>query len=200
MPIAFSLLRFIHFPAALVTKFNAWFIDPPVFGSHHKTPVAGLFHVPTRGQAFFIFYLVAINVILSGAGCKSMQPNSWYPSASGSDGEIVTYLTNRLGVLSFANIPLVFLYAGRNNVLMWLTNWSRGMFLLLRRWVAWIATLQAVLHSAIYLEKDVHAGTHASESKLPYGVWGVVATLCMSILRSSSILPIRKNVYEFFLA
>ncbi|MCJ1265028.1 hypothetical protein MMC22_004903 [Lobaria immixta] len=200
IPIAFSLLRFVPFPAALATKLNAWFIDPPLFGSRHKTPIAGLFHMPTRGQAFFIFYLIAINVILSAAGFKSMQPNSWYPTASGSDGEILSYLTNRFGVLSFANIPLIFLYAGRNNVLLWLTNWSHGTFLLLHRWVAWIATLQAILHSVIYLRIDVHNGTHASESKLPYWIWGVVATLCMSILLPSSILPIRKNIYEFFLA
>ena len=129
-----------------------------------------------------------------------MQPNSWYPTASGSDGEIVSYLTNRFGVLSFANIPLVFLYAGRNNILLWLTNWSHGTFLLLHRWVAWIAALQAILHSAIYLEIYVHDGTHASESKLPYWVWGVVATLCLSLLLPSSILPIRNSVYEFFLA
>lgn len=156
--------------------------------------------MPTRGQAFFIFYLIAINIILSAVGFKPMQPNSWYPNTSGSDGEIVSYLSNRFGVLSFANISLVFLYAGRNNVLLWLTNWSHGTFLLLHRWVAWIATLQAVLHSAMYLEQYIYSGTHASESQLPYWVWGVVATLCMSILLPSSILPIREKFYEFFLA
>ena len=156
--------------------------------------------MPTRGQTFFLFYLVAINVILSAVGFKLMQPNSWYPSSSGSDGEIISYLTNRLGVLSFANIPLMFLYAGRNNVLLWLTNWSHGTFLLLHRWVAWIATVQAVLHSAIYLEIYVHDGTHATESQLAYWIWGIIATLCMSILLPCSILPIREKVYEFFLA
>lgn len=156
--------------------------------------------MPTRGQAFFIFYLIAINIILSAVGFKPMQPNSWFPITSGSDGEIVSYLSNRFGVLSFANIPLVFLYAGRNNVLLWLTNWSHGTFLLLHRWVAWIATLQAVLHSAMYLEQYVYDDTHASESQLPYWIWGVVATLCMSILLPSSILPIREKFYEFFLA
>ncbi|KAL8751076.1 MAG: hypothetical protein Q9184_006189 [Pyrenodesmia sp. 2 TL-2023] len=185
---------------AYVTKFNAWFVDPPAFGSRHKTPIAGLFHVPTRGQAFFIFYLIAINIVLSAAGFHSMQPNSWYPSASGSDGEIISYLSNRFGVLSFANLVLLFLYAGRNNVLLWLTNWSHGTFLLLHRWVAWIATLQAVLHSAIYLEIYLHNGTHVSESRLPYWIWGVVVTLCMSILLPASILPVRARMYEFFLA
>ena len=200
LPVAFSLLRFIPFPGALVTKFNAWAIDPPLFGTRHKTPIAGLFHIPTRGQAFFIFYLIAINVILSAAGYRSSQPNAWYPSASGSDGEIVAYITNRLGVLSFANIALLFLYAGRNNVLLRLTNWSHSTFLLLHRWVAWIATLQAVLHSLIYLRIYVHTGTHNSESRLPYWVWGIVATLSMSLLLPASILPIRKRIYEFFLA
>lgn len=156
--------------------------------------------MPTRGQAFFIFYLLAINIILSAVGFESRQPNSWYPSASGSGGEIASYLTNRLGVLSFANIALLFLYAGRNNVLLWLTNWSYGTFLLLHRWVAWIATLQAILHSLIYLRIYVHEGTHAAESKLPYWVWGIVATLCMSILLPSSVFPVRKHLYEFFLA
>lgn len=156
--------------------------------------------MPTRGQAFFIFYLVSINVILSAVGYRGIQPNSWYASILGGDGQIISYVTNRLGVLSFANIPLLFLYAGRNNFLLWLTNWSHGTFLLLHRWVAWIATLQAILHSAIYLEIYVHDGTHASEAKLPYWIWGIVATLCMSILLPTSILPIRKNLYELFLA
>ena len=182
------------------SQFNAWFIDPPLLGFRHKTPIAGLIHMPTRGQAFFIFYLLAINVIFSAAGINSKQPNAWYSSVSGSDGETVSYITNRVGVLSFANIALVFLYAGRNNVLLWLTDWSHGTFLLLHRWVAWIATLQAVLHSAIYLQIYLHDGTHSTESKLPYWVWGIVATLCMVILLPASILPIRKRIYDFFLA
>ncbi|KAL8682102.1 MAG: hypothetical protein Q9186_001807 [Xanthomendoza sp. 1 TL-2023] len=200
IPIAFSLLRFLPFPTVLTTKFNCWFIDPPALGTRHKTPIAGLFHMPTRGQAIFIFYLIAINVILSSVGFKSRRPNSWYPTVLGTDGQTVSYVTNRAGVLSFANIPLLFLYAGRNNVLLWLTNWSHGTFLLLHRWVAWIATLQAILHSVIYLHIYVHDSTHASESKLAYWVWGVVATLCMSIMLPASILPIRKHLYEFFLA
>lgn len=135
LPITCSFLRFVPFPAAWAMRFNAWFIYPPVVGFHHKTPIAGLSHMSTRDQAILIFYLIAINVILSAAGFKSCN-RLWYPSASGSAGEIASYLTNRLGVLSFANIPLVFLYAGRNNVLLWLTRWSHGTFLLLHCWVA----------------------------------------------------------------
>lgn len=109
-------------------------------------------------------------------------------------------VANRLGLLSFANLPLVFLYAGRINILIWITDWSHSTFLLLHRWIAGIATLQAILHSAVYLYVYVKAGTHSAESKLPYWYWGIIATLGMFILFPSSILPIRKKFYELFLA
>jgi hypothetical protein len=109
-------------------------------------------------------------------------------------------VANRLGVLSFANLPLVFLYAGRNNLLLWMTNWSHSTFILLHRWVAAIATLQAMLHSLTYLYAYVKAGKHAAESKLPYWYWGIIGTLGMAILFPTSASPIRRKAYEFFLA
>jgi len=52
--------------------------------------------------------------------------------------EIAVYVSNRLGLLSFADLPLLMLYAGRNNILLWLTIWSHSTFLLLDRWVSYI--------------------------------------------------------------
>ena len=156
--------------------------------------------MPTRGQAFFIFYLIAINIILCAAGYQYIRPNAWRSSPSGIDGAIADWLTDRCGVLCLANIPLIFLYAGRNNVLLWLTNWSHGTFLLLHRWVAGIATLQAILHSLIYLRMYVHDGYYGTEHTAAYWIWGVTATLCLSVLLPSSILPIREKFYELFLA
>jgi hypothetical protein len=109
-------------------------------------------------------------------------------------------VANRIGVLSFANIPLLVLYTGRNNFLLWLTDWSHSTFLLLHRWVAFICTLEACLHSAIYLQIAVANNEHSTESKQTFWIWGVVATLAMAILIPSSTWPIRKRCYELFLA
>lgn len=193
----FSLFRFIPFPKRWTSLFNAWVIDPPAIGRHHKVPILwGLTNMPTRGQALFISYLIILNVVLNAVGYSSRQPNAWYMSTS---QEIVTYITNRAGCLSFANIPLLILYAGRNNVLLWLTNWSHETFLIVHRYIAGIATLQAVLHSAIYLNLKLASGEHNSESKLPYWYWGAIATISMSILLPMSILPLRRIMYEAFL-
>ena len=197
MPVGLSLLRFVPWPAHLVTKFNAYFIYPPAFGSRHQSPIRGVAHVPTRGQALFIAYLVAVNVILCAAGISSRQPNAWMKTTK---GEVLAYVSNRAGVLSFANVPLLILYAGRNNVLIWLTNWSHGTFLLLHRYVAWICTVQAIVHSLIYLHQYSSEGEHASESKLTYWIWGAVGTIAMSLMLPTSTLPLRSKVYELFLA
>lgn len=180
----------------MASKFNAIFIDAPLFGRRHKQPVGKIALVPTRGQALFIFYMFAINIILGSVSFRSKRPNAWFETVS---AEIVGDVTNRLGVLSFANLPLVILYAGRNNILLKLTNWSHGTFLLLHRWLAFICTLQACLHSAFWLQMDVANKTHSSESKLGYWIWGAAATVAMSILLPTSILPIREKFYELFL-
>ena len=156
IPIAFSLIRFVPFPGTWRTKFNAWIIDPPLFGHHHGTPVFfGLTHIPKRGQALFIFYFIIINTLLSAVNYEYANPNTWYPDDK--YGWMCMLISNRIGLLSFANLPLVFLYAGRNNILLWITDWSHSTFLLLHRWIAAIATLQVILHSVIYLYVYVRA-------------------------------------------
>jgi Ferric reductase like transmembrane component len=187
------------FPGAWRSKFNAWIIDPPFLGSKHDTPILfGLVQMPKRGQALFIFYFIVINSVLSAVNYQYADPNTWYPDDKYR--WMTMLISNRLGLLSFANLPLVFLYAGRNNILLWITNWSHSTFLLLHRWIAAIATLQAILHSIIYLYVYVKAGTHSSESKEPYWYWGIVGTLGLTLLFPLSVLPIRKKVYELFLA
>jgi hypothetical protein len=196
IPIAASFLRSHVLPRHLASRFNAYFNYPPAVGSHHSVPIFNLMIMPTRGQSLFLFYLVAINIIFCSIGHKSRQPNSWYAS---STEEIRSFVGNRTGALSLVNIALSVLYAGRNNVLISLTDWSHTTFLLLHRWVASIATLQACIHSAIYLYNYMASGEHATEAKLDYWIWGVVATLGMSILLPTSILPIRQKFYELFL-
>lgn len=198
VPIGFSLLRFFPFPRLWRSKFYAWVIEPPLFGTKHEVPVLfGLLQMPKRGQALFIFYFIVINTVLSAVNYDNANPNTWFPGDHWR--WMVMLVSNRIGLLSFANLPLVFLYAGRNNILLWLTNWSHSTFLLLHRWIAAIATLQAILHSLIYLHVYAKAGTHDSEARKPYWYWGIVATLGMSILFPTSVIPIRKKFYEFFL-
>ncbi|CAI4213086.1 unnamed protein product [Parascedosporium putredinis] len=170
---------------------------PPAFGTRHAVPAFGLAIIPTRGQALFILYIVVVNVVLSSVGYRATSDNAWFATPA---AQIRAYVSNRLGVLSFANLPLAILYGSRNNVLLRLTNWSHNTFLLVHRWIGVLCMLQAVLHSAIYLQEFLENGTHADESKLPYWYTGIVATLALSVIVPLSILPVRRWCYEFFVS
>ena len=199
IPIGFSLLRFLPWPTSWVTKFNGYVVDPPVFGSRHASPLLGLGIVPTRGQAFFIAYFWILNIILCSVGYNPSGPNAWYDSLT---SQLLAYSANRFGVLSFANLPLLVIYASRNNVVMWLSDWSHNTFLIIHRWIAFICMLQAALHSALYLR--IHTmgaeNDHATESKLPYWYWGIIATLALVVLIPASVQPLRQRAYKYFLA
>lgn len=61
-----SLIRLLPFSARLVSSFNAYMIDPPLFGSKHASPILNFAIVSNGVQALFLTYIVAINIALSG--------------------------------------------------------------------------------------------------------------------------------------
>ncbi|KAK2608596.1 hypothetical protein QQS21_002822 [Conoideocrella luteorostrata] len=198
IPISLSLLRFLPWPSSWCTKFNAWFIDPPLVGKKHAAPIWGLGMVPTRGQSIFIAYMWAINIASSCDGISYSWPSSIYSSKTGL---IERYVANRSGVMSCALFPLVMLYAGRNNLLLWLTNWSHSTFLLMHRWTAVLCMLHAVIHGIGYLDialRGFNGFTRAELSEL-YWKLGAAATCAMVFLCISSVQIVRRNMYELFL-
>jgi hypothetical protein len=74
---------------------------------------------PTRGQTFFVLIIILLNATLSGVRLYSGD-SSWKWDSPGAS--LTTCLANRLGALSIANIPLVVLYGGRNNILLMITG------------------------------------------------------------------------------
>lgn len=81
-------------------------------------------------------------------GCSSnWTDDSSYPAVS---DQVLRYISDRTGIISFANFPLIWLFGMRNNVVIWLTGWDFGTYNSFHRWVARVATLQAVIHSLGY--------------------------------------------------
>ncbi|KAF3196065.1 hypothetical protein TWF225_000414 [Orbilia oligospora] len=196
-PILLSLVRFLPIPQPLATQIYSNFIDPPAFGSNHAVPMFfGMGITPTRGQALFILYIWGINIILSGVSYTIVSPNLWYEGPQA----VAMSIANRVGMLSFGNLILSILYSSRNNLLLYVTNWSRSTFVLLHRWLGFLTIIQACLHSVLYLQFQVKLGTHAEEAAYPYWYWGIIGTLGFTLILPFSVLPIRQKMYEFFLA
>ncbi|KAI2633157.1 ferric reductase like transmembrane component-domain-containing protein [Hypomontagnella submonticulosa] len=200
IPVGFSLLRFLPFPKRWASALNGRFIYPSLFRPWRDSPVGAVVgDPPTRGQVLFIGYLILLNIFLS-AFSYSVHPVAFGYWWNDSPDEVMGDLANRLGILSFANFALLVLYSSRNNMLLWLTNWPRSTFVLLHRWVARIAVLEAILHSVIFLRDWIMENRLEADQVLPYWWWGCIATIAASLLLPLSIPVMRQRSYELFLA
>lgn len=196
-PIVLTWLGYLPFFSAAFSKLKPYLVWPSLIGTYHTRPLPYLLgNVPTVGQTLYILMFLILNIILTSVNFQSRQPNAWYSSTW---REIIAYVLYRTGAFAYIFAPLIWLFGGRNNILLWATNWSRSTFLVLHRWVARIFTLQVLLHSIIAVILYKAEGTYNDAVKSPYWIWGIVATLCCVILTFGSGLYIRNYAYEFFL-
>lgn len=78
---------------------------------------------------------------------KADYAHSWPTTTS---EQIWTYMTDRTGIIAVANLPILWLFAGRNNVFLWLTGWDFATFNSFHRWVSRVVTVQVIIHSIGY--------------------------------------------------
>lgn len=196
-PIVFTVLGYLPFMSTVIDKVKPRLVYPSIFGTYHVRALPfQLGNAPTIGQTFYIAMFLILNIILTAAGYRSFQPNMWFANQW---EEIMGYLSARTGVLAFALAPLVVLLSGRNNILLWCTNWSHSTYMILHRWVARIFGLQVILHSLTELILYKRNGGLATEQVAPYWIWGIVATLACVIMIVASSLYFRRLSYEIFL-
>lgn len=200
LPVPLSLLRFV--PGVTTTRawssFQSTLINPAVYGKRHREPAGGVVGlVPTRGQAMYIVLISLLNLVFLVAPYVYHQPQSTFPSKAAQQLSIIG---NRAGVLAMGNVVALFLFAARNNVLLWITDWSYSTYLLLHRWLGYWAVLHTVIHSLMLWFYYRTYGNYEAELARQYWMWGIVATVAVVAIFSSSLLIVRQKLYEVFLA
>lgn len=185
-------LGYVPYMSGVLSKIKPYLVYPSIIGTYQVRPLPYLLgNAPTIGQSLYILMFFILNVVLTAVNYESKQPHEWYAT---QQQEIKAYIFYRTGVLAFVLAPLVILFSSRNNILLWMTNWSHSTFLLLHRWVARMFALQVLLHSLLALPLY-----YPSEARKEYWIWGAVATVAVMILVVASGLYVRLFAYEFFL-
>ena len=110
-----------------------------ILGSQYHFQHSGLPHVCWK-------YFVSFKV--HDARSESADRPKSYPDIP---SQILRYSADRTGIMSFSNFPLLWLFSGRNNIFLWATGWSFASFNIFHRHVARVATLQAIVHSVLYI-------------------------------------------------
>ena len=60
--------------------------------------------------------------------------------------------------MSYATLPLIWIFATRNNGVLWATGWSNRTFNIYHRHIARVGTLLAIVHSIAYTYLYVESG------------------------------------------
>jgi hypothetical protein len=182
----------------MLSKLYGNFIYPAIVKNRRRVPLPySIGYAPTYGEALYIAILVLANVLAASLGHNTFSPTTSYPQPS--RWAITASIANRCGMLAITNFMILALMAGRNNILLWLTNWQHSTYLLLHRWVAYFCILEALVHSLIFLARSIKNHNHAERIKSTYWIWGCVATVSFSAIFLFSQLPIRQRMYEVFL-
>ena len=197
VPILTTILGHLPFGSTIGDRFvRPWVVYAPIIGNFHVRPLPYLAgNAPTVGQALFVGLMVVLNVVTTATGYRTVSSHNWLRTPW---QQTVAFLMYRTGVLSYAMAPLTVLFAGRNNVLLWVSDWSHASFLLLHRWMARLFVLQALLHSvlAVVVYKDMLIfDVQAAQA---YWFWGIVATVLGCVMLVASTLYLRQRGYEVF--
>lgn len=194
-------------PPPISSLLSKYIYLPALVGSMHLRKFPGnLGYVPSRALTLLIICYIALNAALCAVNYPSLTPDTWYIS---SKKQHTSWIGNRLGVLSYANIALAIMFSGRNTPLLWITGCSRTDIITFHRWVARVAAIESFIHVVLYWGGTNKNGYHMftlaaginnvdyNESYWNLGIIAIAALLLMVIV--FSILPLRTKLYEIFL-
>ena len=185
-------LGYVPYMSGLLDKVRPFLVYPSLIGTYQVRPLPYLMgNVPTVGQGIWIILFFILNLMLTAINYEVKWPHSWYAT---KEKEVAAYIFYRTGVFAFVLLPLMLLFSSRNNILLWMTNWSHSTFVLLHRWVARIFAIQVLIHSLIALPLY-----YPAQAKEEYWIWGAVATIAVMMLTFASGLYVRRFAYEAFL-
>ncbi|ODV95892.1 hypothetical protein PACTADRAFT_49332 [Pachysolen tannophilus NRRL Y-2460] len=153
--------------------------------------------VPTRLDSILIGIFMVLNIAFLTSNYHFIYPNAFW---TGEEGQIGRYVADRSGVMSLFLMPLLVLFAGRNNFLQFFTRWNFARMLAFHRWVARTAFIFVFIHAVAMTCNGVSAGQVVSRNQESFVKWGIIATCAGGVIMVQALLFFRKRSYEIFFA
>jgi hypothetical protein len=133
--------------SAMISVLWKRYIAVPAAFNGHCSQATGWGTVPPRIQSLTIISFITLNIILCTIDYRITEGNLYWPQEY---IQLWRYVSDRTGIISLANFPIVWIFGTRNNILIWATGWGFGTYNSFHRWVARVCTVQAIVHSIGY--------------------------------------------------
>ena len=175
--------------------FQANIFLKPVFGKKHKSDyIFGC--VPVTADAIIIIGFIILDVVACFVNIHFLPNSTIWPVKATQIGRLIG---DRSGYIAVFTTNLTWLFAGRNNFILWCTGWNFQSFLTYHKWVARMTVFNVLVHSIAYLINGKSMGLVAIREAQDWYRWGCVATVAGSVMLLQSMYPLRKHAYEVFL-
>lgn len=180
---------------------NKWrkYISAPATFKRKKAEEQRLFKIVShlilsRFDSMIVFGFYILVIVLHAINYPAIENEVRYKSQYLAHLKI---LGDRTAVVGIMLMPLIFLFAGRNNFLQWIVGLNYSTFVGYHRHLARIMFALFVIHAAAfsYLFGDNY-NLVMSETNF---IWAVVAIVCGGIIMFQALLYFRRKWYEVFL-
>lgn len=156
----------------------------------------GFYLMPSRYESVVIFFFYLLTAVVNGVGIVTVPGNKVVPNLG---ADLCLKVGVRTGITPGCIFPLLILFAGRSNILQYITRWNYSTFMTYHRWIAINATILVFIHSVTFSAYWVMVGDYWTGMKPAYMIWGTVATIVGCLMLPQSLLVLRRMNYEFFL-
>lgn len=172
---------------------------PAAFKRSHQNPVkvwgiTGL--IPTRFESIVIALHTVYCILACSLGYRYQQGDPRYATASIALGR---YVGDRAGFILSYQLPLIFLFAGRNNFMQLITRWPFSRFVVFHKWLARTMFVELIVHAVGWSHNYILREIYASNVIEKYFIWGIVATVAGGIMCFTAAHNLRSLSYETFL-
>lgn len=152
--------------------------------------------LPSRIETIVSVLFLVLLVVFSAAGINPYKNN---PNFALNEFTLTKYVGDRAAHLCIFLVPLLLLFGGRNNFLIWLTRWKFSTFVAYHRWIGRWVVLLAIVHGCSYSSLFSMTNTYGSRVATSFIQWGITGIVAGSLVLFQGLLFLRRRWYEFFL-
>ncbi|KAE8334865.1 hypothetical protein BDV24DRAFT_156522 [Aspergillus arachidicola] len=175
---------------------KAYIAVPAALGSYHQRRFLGC-SIPNRPEILVVVGFWIMCIILNFGFHDIFIPNVTMPTIS---QQAWKYVAQRTSMFAYACLPWVWLFAGRNNIFIWVTGWSFSTFNVFHRHLSRLTAIFAFVHAISYTVLDTIYGPYYEEGlHVLWFKFGIIGAIMMGLLCGLSIPYIRTKYYELFL-
>lgn len=169
---------------------------PALFNGKHaaRTFFGGI--IPTRFESIVLFLFFCLLVIAEAVMIHVYPYGTiWQLQKS----QLTRFIGDRTGIVSCFLMVLAYLFAGRNNIFLWITGWKQSTFLTFHKWLARMTIALVLTHTIVFVINSLWIGNYATRIYTNWWRTGSLAMVAGGIMAIQSLSWLRVYSYELFL-